>query len=71
MLGVEVGCGRVGLKSGVGAHLRGCRRLGLRSGWEHTSEGAGGWGQGPVWWGQALLWPFVTVQVAVFSLILL
>ena len=42
----------------VAAHLQGCGRLGLRSGvggwgrgqgWEHRSEGAGGWGRGWVW----------------------
>lgn len=51
--------------------LEGAGCWGLRLGVGATSEGVGGWGRGPVWWGQALLWPFVTVQVAVLSLILL
>lgn len=43
MLGIEVGCGstpqrvrEAGVEVQVGAHFRGRRRLGLRSGWEHT-----------------------------------
>ena len=51
--------------------LEGAGCWGLRLGVGATSEGVGGWGRGPVWWGQALLWPFVTVQLAVLSLILL
>ena len=47
----------------VAAHLQGCGRLGLRS-------GVGGWGRGQEWWGQTLLWPLLTVQVAVLSLVL-
>ena len=55
---------------GVAAHLRGCGRLGLRSGVGAHVGGHGGWGRGQGWWGQTLLWPLLTVQVAVLSLVL-